>query len=241
VATLLETPELQEIQGVPPLANGDRLTRDEFERRYEAMPHLKKAELINGVVYMPAAAVRFDQHGGPHFDLIYWLGMYREATPGIRGGDNSSLRLDMLNEPQPDAFLMLLPGYGGRARIDEDGYAVSGPELIGEISTSTVSYDLHDKLDVYRRHQVQEYIVWRVEDQAIDWFYLQRNRYQPLLPKDGIYRSRVFPGLWLDFRALIEGNMPRVARVARKGLRTREHAAFVARLKKKNPSQSGNR
>jgi hypothetical protein len=65
----------------------------------------------------------------------------------------------MLNEPQPDAFLFILPSFGGRARIDEDGYVVSGPELIGEVAASSVSYDLHDKLDVHRRHQVQEYIV----------------------------------------------------------------------------------
>src|SRR5262245_42165395 len=92
---------------IPPLENGDRMNRLEFERRYEAMPHLKKAELIKGVVYMPPAAIRFDQHGGPHFDLISWLGVYRAATSGVRGGDNSSLRLDLENEPQPDAFLMI--------------------------------------------------------------------------------------------------------------------------------------
>ncbi len=31
-------------RSIPPLENGDRLNRDEFEQRYEAMPSLKKAE-----------------------------------------------------------------------------------------------------------------------------------------------------------------------------------------------------
>ena len=216
---------------IPLLQNGDRLTRIEFERRYDAMPHLKKAELINGVVYMPAAAIRFEQHGAPHFDLITWMGLYRTGTPGIRGGDNSSLRLDLLNEPQPDAFLLILKEFGGQARIDKEGYVTFGPELIGEVTASTASYDLHDKLKVYQRHRVQEYIVWRVVDQEIDWFRLQGQRYVPLVPNAGVFRSQVLPGLWLHARALIEGDMVRVARVAQKGLASTEHKAFVEKLR----------
>ncbi|HMF20375.1 MAG TPA: Uma2 family endonuclease [Gemmataceae bacterium] len=216
---------------IPLLQNGDRLTRPEFERRYDAMPHLKKAELINGVVYMPAAAIRFEQHGAPHFDLIGWMSLYRTATPGIRGGDNSSLRLDLLNEPQPDAFLMVMKEFGGQARIDKEGYVTFGPELIGEVTASTASYDLHDKLEVYQRHRVQEYIVWRVVDEEIDWFHLQGKRYVPLVPKGGVFRSQVLPGLWLHSRALIEGDMLRVARVARKGLASAEHKSFVEQLR----------
>src|SRR3954449_7743746 len=101
---------------IPPLQNGDRLTRAEFERRYDAMPHLKKAELIDGVVYVPPP-VTFDDHGGPHFDVIAWLGLYRIATPGVRGGDNATLRLDLGSRPQLDAFLIIMPGHGGQVRI----------------------------------------------------------------------------------------------------------------------------
>src|SRR5689334_7319680 len=106
---------------VPPLEASDRLMREEFERRYEAMPHLKKAELINGVVYLPSP-VSQSNHSNPHFNLIGWLFVYATATPGIKGGDNGSLKLDMRNEPQPDCFLMMVPEAGGQARLDEDGY-----------------------------------------------------------------------------------------------------------------------
>ncbi len=215
---------------IPPLKTGDRLTRDEFERRYDAMPDLKKAELVEGVVHVPSP-VSFDNHAGPHFDLITWLGTYRAATSGVRGGDNGSLRLDLDNEPQPDAFLLILPGHGGQARIDQDGYVAGGPELIAEVAASSASYDLHDKLDAYRRNEVREYIVWRVLDQAIDWFVLREDRYQPL-PKDeaGPYKSEVLPGLWLNSAALVRGDMASVLQILQQGLASPEHAAFVARL-----------
>src|SRR5437764_514536 len=152
----------------PPLENGDRLTRIEFERRYAAMPEVKKAELIEGVVYMPSP-VRFEFHAGPHFDLITWAGLYRVSTPGVRGGDNGTLRLDLDNEHQPDVLLMILPGHGGRARIDADGYVAGPPELIAEVAASSVSIDLHARLNAYRRNGVPEYVVWRVYDREIDW------------------------------------------------------------------------
>jgi Uma2 family endonuclease len=214
-----------------PLENGDRLTRPEFEQRYEAMPGLKKAELIEGVVYVPSP-VNFDRHGGPHFDLISWLGQYRMATPGVRGGDNSSLRLDLDNEPQPDVFLMVLPGHGGQAQIDSDGYISGVPELVVEVASSSVSYDLHDKLDVYRRHGAREYLVWRVLDQAVDWFALRDGRYE-LLSRDeaSITRSEVFPGLWLDVEDLLPGDLAAVFQVLQQGLASPEHAEFVDRLR----------
>lgn len=124
---------------VPPLENGDRLTRAEFERRYRAMPHIKKAELIEGVVHMPSP-VRTDQHAEPHLDLIAFLGIYRHFTPGVRGGDNSTVRLDLDNEPQPDGTLF--KAQGGTARIDADGYIRGAPELAAEIAASSVSFDL---------------------------------------------------------------------------------------------------
>src|SRR5215813_5463025 len=82
----------------PLLENGDRLTRVEFERRYDAMPEVKKAELIEGVVYM-GSPVGILRHSGPHFDTIGWLAQYRASTPGTLGGDNGSIRLDMENMP----------------------------------------------------------------------------------------------------------------------------------------------
>jgi Uma2 family endonuclease len=217
-------------ENIPPLENGDRLTRAEFERRYDAMPNLKKAELIQGVVYVPSP-VSFEKHGGLHFDLITWLGQYRLATPGVRGGDNTSLRLNIDSMPQPDAFLLILPSHGGQARVDEDDYVAGGPELVAEVAASSVSYDLHDKLDVYRDNGVREYIAWRVLDQAIDWFILRGDRYEPLpLDADGLYKSEVLPGLWLDPAALVRGDLVSAVQALQQGLASPEHAAFVARL-----------
>jgi len=216
---------------IPPLESGDRLTRPEFERRYDAMPDLKKAELIEGVVYVPSP-VRAHRHGRPHADVMGWLSFYRAHTPHVWHFDNASDRFDLDNMPQPDALLMIDPARGGQAWIDEDDYVAGAPELIVEIAASSASYDLHDKLDVYRRHGVQEYVVWRVLDQAIDWFVLREGRYQSLAVDDqGRFRSQVFPGLWLDPQALIGGELAKVLDNLRQGLGSPEHSAFVKQLK----------
>jgi Uma2 family endonuclease len=215
---------------IPRLENGDRLTRAEFERRYDAMPGLNKAELIEGIVYMPSP-VRFAHHGRPHLALNGWLLQYLASTPGVEGADNGSIRLDLDNMPQPDAFLLILPSHGGQAHISEDDYVERAPELIAEVSASSVSFDLNTKFQVYRRSGVREYVVWRVDDRAIDWFVLREGRFDRLaLSPAGFYRSEVFPGLWLDPAALVGSDLLAVLQVGSQGLASPEHAAFVAAL-----------
>jgi len=213
---------------LPPLENGDRLSRAEFERRYEAMPHLKKAELIEGVVYV-GSPVRYTQHGQPKFDIEGWLAVYRMATPGTAGAGNTTVRLDLDNEPQPDILLRL--EHGGRSRVDADGYLEGAPELAIEISASSASYDLHDKLRAYRRNGIQEYIIWRVLDGELDWLVLREGVYERLEPDDaGIVCSEFFPGLWLAVQSLLDGDLSTVLATLQEGLRSPEHAAFVQRL-----------
>ena len=238
MATTTETTRLvpkPDAEIVPELENGDQLTRDEFERRYDAMMGLKKAELIEGVVHMPSP-VRHRRHGRPHLHVSTWLGYYEAHTPGVEAGDNGSVRLDLDNEPQPDAYLIIAPAHGGQARISSDDYIEALSELVVEVATSSVSYDLGTKLQVYRRNGVREYVVWRVLDHQIDWFVVRAGRYEPMTPPaDGIYRSTVFPGLWLDTSALLGGDLARVLGVLTEGLKSPEHGAFVSRLK---PSQA---
>ena len=212
-----------------PLENGARLTRVEFERRYEAMPHLKKVELIEGVVFMPSP-VRVS-HSRTHSQIIIWLGAYHIATPGTDINDNVTIRLDADNEVQPDVLLRLDAALGGTSRHSDDDYIEGPPELIVEIAASSVSYDLHDKKNVYRRNGVQEYVVWRVYDGQLDWFQLYEGEYRSLQPgEDGIIRSQVFPGLHLAVTALLEGDLATVLAEVKRGIETEEHAAFVERL-----------
>ncbi len=212
---------------LPPLENGDRLNRHEFERRYNAMPHLKKAELIEGVVYM-AAALRFRSHGQPHGNLIIWLGNYKVATPGVELGIEPTVRLDLDNSPQPDAVLLIAEQYGGQAWLSDDDYVEGAPELVAEIAASSAAIDLGDKKRAYRRNGIKEYIVWQVFEQQIDWFHLEDGEYVPLpVDQDGIIRSRVFPGLWLAVEELLAGNMMQVLAVLQAGLASLEQAAFV--------------
>jgi len=220
---------------LPPLENGDFLTRSEFERRYQAMPHLKKAELIERIVYM-ASPLRFEPHAEPHSDLIGWLWSYKIATPGVRLGDNPTVRLDLDNEPQPDAVLLIDGSSGGQSRLSADGYIEGAPELVVEIAASTANIDLRDKKEVYRRNAVLEYIVWRVLDGELDWFVFSRGEYVSLTPDaGGVIRSHLFTGLWLDVSALLAGDMPQVLATLQTGLADVEHAAFRQQLSGKNP------
>lgn len=216
---------------LPPLESGDRLTRQEFERRYHTMPHIKKAELIEGVVFM-SSPVRTDNHARPHAQIITWLGTYAAATPGVDLADNATVRLDADNEPQPDALLRLEPEAGGKSRITEDDYVEGAPELIVEVAASTAAYDLNDKLKVYRRNEVQEYLVWQRYENRLDWFSLREGVYIPFTADEtGIIRSQVFPGLWLAVPALLNGDLATVLAQLQKGLATGEHQEFCDRLR----------
>ncbi len=218
---------------LPPLRPGDRLTRAEFERRFEAMPQLKKAELIEGVVFMPSP-VHHNEHGKPHSILAWWLMGYSSETPGTEGSDNATVRLDLDNEPQPDVLLRLDEAHGGRSKVSDDDFLEGPPELIAEVSASSASYDLHAKLNAYLRNGVLEYIVWRTFDGEIDWFYLQDGEYRRLSPgPTGVLESRVFPGLRLDPRALLDGDLQKVRAVLDGGLLSPEHEEFRKRLEKK--------
>ena len=208
------------------LETGDHLSRAEFERRYDASPDIKKAELLRGVVYV-ASPVRMKLHGEPHFHLAGWIAHYQFLTPGTRGGDNTTVRLDDENEPQPDLLLCIDPKLGGNAKL-VDEYVEGAPELVAEIASSSVSLDLGLKLDVYRDAGVQEYVVWRVLDDAVDWFRLRDGQFVPLQAVDGILRSEVFPGLWLDAKALVAGDMRSVLTVLDQGIATPEHGRFPA-------------
>jgi Uma2 family endonuclease len=214
---------------IPRLENGDKLTRTEFERRYQGMPNHQKAELIEGIVYIMASPLRVKSHGKPHAYIMTWLGTYEAATLGVEVADNTTVIIDDENEPQPDALLRIETG--GQSQITEDDYVEGAPELIVEIAASSVSYDLHQKLKVYLRHQVQEYLVWRVHDCQFDWFRLNNGEYIQLEPNtDGIICSQFFPGLWLDKAALLAGNLAKVLAVLQEGLLTTEHQEFVKKM-----------
>ncbi|BAY21571.1 hypothetical protein NIES2100_13260 [Calothrix sp. NIES-2100] len=226
---MVKTPAQHRI--IPLLENGDKLTRYEFERRYNAMTNLKKAELIEGIVYIMPAALRFRSHGQPHGWILTWLGNYEAATPGVALGVEPTVRLDLDNEPQPDAVLLITPEAGGQARVSEDDYIEGAPELIVEIAASSVAIDLHGKKQAYRRNGVKEYIVWQVLEQKLSWFSLEQGEYLELVPDDlGVLRSRVFPGLWLAVPELLTGNMQSVLAALQTGLQSPEHAAFFEQL-----------
>ncbi len=234
INTAFNKPLMEEM--IPELEAGDHLTRREFHRRYEAMPHLKKAELIEGAVYM-SSPVKLN-HSEYTYLLSGWLCWYSTMTPGLKGSDNGTVILDEDNEPQPDVFLRISEENGGQSWRDENGYLEGAPELVVEVASSSVSYDLHGKKNLYRRNGVKEYIVWRVKDQQLDWFILQEGAFVQLAPDaNGIIESTVFPGLRLAVQPLLSGDMQTVLAELQKGIASPVHQAFVELLQRKKTNR----
>ena len=216
---------------LPSLENGDRLDQPTFHARYEAMPEDCRAQLIGGIVYMPSP--RKLSHGETQSLVVRWLDEYAEATPGTEALLNNTQILGPDSEPEPDACLFIAPEYGGRVYADEDDYLHGAPELIVEVSSSTELIDLHRKKQDYQKAGVREYIVLALRMQKVFWFVRQRGKYKETpLPADGIFRSRTFPGLWLDAEAMLRCHRRGVLAVLKEGLAGPEHAAFASKLAK---------
>jgi hypothetical protein len=206
---------------------GQRLTREEFLRRWKAKPEVKFAELINGVVYMPSPQT--SDHGSTDFEVTAWLATYRAFTPGCMGGSQSTW-LMLQSAPQPDSYLWILPEYGGQSRI-QGKYHIGAPELAAEICLTSAAYDLGVKKTLYQKARVREYIAFLVEEEEIRWHQLVKGVYQLCRPTSkGIYRSKVFPGLWLDMPALWKHDLACVLQTLQRGLDSAEHAAYVKAL-----------
>jgi Uma2 family endonuclease len=214
-------------ESIPPLVEGQRLTRDEFLRRWEAMPDLKRAELIGGVVYLPSPASL--PHGRSDGKIAAILGAYAMATPGCEYLPNTTWLL-LEDCPQPDGALLIRPEYGGTSHV-EGKYAAGPPELIAETSFSRKKYDLREKLELYQRAGVQEYLTVLVEKEEVRWHRLVKGAYRVIRPsKEGLLQSKVFPGLWLNPETLFRGLFGDVLTALNQGLGSPEHAAFVERL-----------
>jgi Uma2 family endonuclease len=233
MASVLESP-LTTSAAVEPLRNGDVLDQPTFHERYEAMPSSFRAELIEGVVYVPSPVSNW--HLVFQGDISTWLGVYRVNTPGVDHGATGTVILNDRNEPQPDALLRILETAGGKSRVNEKAFLAGTPELHVEISYSSQSIDLHQKRRAYERAGVQEYIVILLREPAVRFFRLQNQVYQEVnADADGVWRSSVFPGLWLNVRALLDRDGKALLETLQQGIDSADHKAFVGRLQHSAP------
>lgn len=211
-----------------PLVEGERLDQPSFHARYEAMPSGTRAELIGGVVFMPSPVGR--AHGHAHIAAAVWLSYYAENTPGVEVLDNATAILGSKSEPQPDVLLRILPECGGQTRT-ERGFVRGAPELVVEIAKATRYVDLGPKLADYEQAGVLEYVVRALDPDEVLWFRQEKGSLVTMpADADGLHRSTIFPGLWLDPQALLNGDTKRLRALLDQGLATVEHAALVAHL-----------
>lgn len=213
---------------IPLLVNGERMKQSEFHRRYEPYDEDDKWELIGGIVYRASPMLSL-AHSDYDDEIGYLLGTYRRATPGTQALHNATAILDEESEPQPDLGLRILPEYGGQSQTSSDGYQQGAPELLVEIAHSRRAIAMHGKRDDYQRTGVREYLVVCTEEEEVHWFHFPSGA--SIRPnRQGVSRSRVFPGLWLDGAALLRLDSARLMAVLQQGLAARQHAAFVRRL-----------
>lgn len=223
-------PRKEMSDSLPPLENGARLSRPEFHRRYENSPHIRRAELVEGIVYIMSSPVSI-KHGSAHATLITFLGTYVIHTPGVEVTDNTTLLLDNDNEPQPDIMLRVLKSAKGARSRQSGKYVAGAPELVAEVAVSSASLDLRDKFRAYQRNGVQEYLVWRAQENQIDWWQLADGEYQPLPADDGgVIESRVFPGLRLAIPSLLGGAQAEAYAELQRGIAGEAHRAFAGTL-----------
>jgi Uma2 family endonuclease len=215
-------------QIIETLASGDRLTQEEFLRRWSALPHIRRAELIGGTVYVMSPTS--NPHGKMEILLSLIIGTYAARTKRCEAfsGTTCVMADDVTG---PDAGLRLLPEVGGKSRVEDDNYLHGAPEFIAEACFSSAAYDLHEKKDIYARCGVQEYLTVLIRENEIRFFQLRGQSFElAAIPADGTLKSAVFPGLWLNTTAILDGDMARVLDTLEQGIRSPEHDAFVKEL-----------
>lgn len=213
----------------PPLEPGDKLDQKTFHARYEAMPESTRAELIGGIVHMPSPMKA--PHAKMQRRVSSWLDAYESATPGVEGGDGMTTILGDESEPQPDSCLYILQEKGGQSRVNDEEYLVGPPELVVEIASSSEAIDLHAKKRDYETCGVREYLVVALRQKKVLWFARRGSLFVEKTPnEDGILRSKVFPGLWLDPVALLDLDRQRMDAVLQQGLSSQDHAEFAKKM-----------
>jgi Uma2 family endonuclease len=218
---------------LPLLEAGDNLDQPTFHRRYEAMSNVR-AELVQGIVYMPAAAA--PRHGRVHGLVATWVCLYESETAGMESYVDTTAILGPNSEPQPDAFLIIPPEKGGQMKWSREfpEYLEGAPEFVAEVANSSEAYDLHQKRADYERQGVREYLVVALRQKRVYWFASREGAFRELAPdEDGLLKSTAFPGLWLDPDAIVKGNVKRVIDVLHLGLATPAHAAFAEELSRR--------
>ena len=216
---------------IPPLRDGDRLDREEFHRRYEAMGEGAWAELIDSVVHLDRVPGDYTS-GRTRATLSGWIGSYRLHTPNLQAAIHLTTFVDTRNVFQPAVSLMRSDT--ARQRLGKDGYLRGSPDFACEVREGGDGcVDLNAKRLAYEQAGLGELLVvlldkpWRVR-----WLSLVHGAFADVHPDpaDGLFKSRVFPGLWLDVDALFADDLQRLSAAVERGCATPEHAAFVERL-----------
>lgn len=212
----------------PQLRNGDRMKQPEFHAIYEQMPEGFKAELVGGTVFVSMPLGK--PHATDHVRLGSILDAYVAYPPGVEVLSEVTTILSNDDEVQPDLLMRVSPERGGKTRDTYgDEYILGAPELVCEIAHSSRAIDLNLKRKRYERTGVIEYIVFCLNPREVRWFdFVGKGTLQT--DSDGVFRSNVFPGLWICNQGLLERDYQRVMEVLKHGIATKVHKDFCEGL-----------
>jgi len=215
-------------EGEEELRPGDHLDQAAFHKLYQSAGPNVHAELIGGVVYMSSPTS--PRHARRQGFASAWLGVYAALTPGTVFYDNASIVLSDQDEPQPDAMLTIEQPADEKSEDEHAFHRV--PELVCEVAYSSHAYDLFEKKRLFERYGVKEYVVFAMRQSTVSWFVRSDEGVYETHPSDeaGIFKSIVFPGLWLDSQALMRKDMAAVLHVLNQGIASEEHGRFVQAL-----------
>lgn len=208
---------------------GDHMSLDEFLDRWNRMPDLKFAELTDGAVYLPLPVSK--DHGFYDSRIQAFCGYYAMRTLGTESGTNGNWLVPSDAAPQPDCAISIAPEYGGRCTVGE-GLAAGVPEMVSEICHSSRAYNLGPKLALYQSAGVNGHLAVLVEERRFEWRMLVNGSYQLLDSDANVYRSRIFPGLWINEFAFWKDDSETLLKTLEQGLATREHQTFVESLQR---------
>lgn len=158
--------------------------------------------------------------------VSYWLCQYRRSTPCVESLGRVSIFLDPTTEIETTAAMWLTPGADDRPRWQR---CEGVPELLVEVTATVHNKVFRRRLRVYEQSEIHELLVVTGDPRDTALYARENGRFARVSPADdGSYRSRVFPGLWLDPSALFSDEWNEMAACLDRGMATEEHAAFVA-------------
>lgn len=164
-----------------------------FEEFCRIVREDQKADLINGVIYMPSPENTDDN------ELFIWLVtlmnlFVRRKKLGQIYGSRVAFRLAEKHGPEPDIAFVRTENMERVTRGGVEGPADLAIEIV---SPDSVERDYYLKRELYELYRIPEYWIIDEMDQTVTLLRLKQAKYREVRPQKGEMHSQVLTGFWL--------------------------------------------